>query len=316
MELRHLRYFAAVAEELNFRRAAERLHVAQPALSAQIRHLEEELGARLLDRDRHHVALTAAGKVFLEHSQHVLRAAGEAVRAAGRAARGETGRLSIGFIAQLSYEWLPNVLRSFRRQFADVEITLTELTPTRQIEELVARRLDLGIIGLGLPEAHEELEVAVMSEERLAVALPLDHPLARRRTLALGELAREKFIFTARADAPAFSPWLMALCSRAGFEPGIALEADRSPSALNYVAAGFGVAIFPAQIGRLAMPSVRFVPLDRATPRYQLCAAWRRDNRTPALERFLTTARSESAAARAKTAGTRKSPLPTRGRSG
>ena len=135
-----------------------------------------------------------------------------------------------------------------------------------------------------------------MSEDALVVALPLDHPLAQRRTLALGMLAKEKFIFTARADAPAFSPWLMALCSRAGFEPGIALEADRSPSALNYVAAGFGVAIFPAQIGRLAMPSVRFVPLDRTTPKYQLCAAWRRDNRTPALERFLATARSVVAA--------------------
>ncbi len=318
MELRHLRYFTAVAEELNFRRAAERLHVAQPALSAQVRQLEEELGARLLDRDRHHVALTAAGKVFLEHGRHVLRAAGEAVRAAGRAARGETGRLSIGFIAQLSYEWLPNVLRSFRRQFADVEITLTELTPTRQIEELVARRLDLGIIGLGLPDPHEELEVAVMSEEPLVVALPGDHPLAGRKTLSLKELAKEKFIFTARADAPAFSPWLMALCYRAGFEPSVALEADRSPSALNYVAAGFGVAIFPAQIGRLAMPSIRFVPLDQTTPPYQLCAAWRRDNRTPALERFLTTARcvvgsSRRGIRRRKTAGPRVAGQPDAG---
>ena len=297
MELRHLRYFTAVAEELNFRRAADRLHVAQPALSAQIRQLEAELGARLFDRDRHHVALTAAGKVFLEHGRHVLRAAGEAVRAAGRAARGETGRLSIGFIAQLSYEWLPKVLRSFRQQYADVEITLTELTPTRQIEELVARRLDLGIIGLGLPEAHPELEVAIMSEEPLVVALPLDHPLASRRKLALRELAKEKFIFTARADAPAFSPWLLALCSHAGFEPRVSLETDRSPSALNYVAAGFGVAIFPAQIGRLAMPAVRFVPLDKATPKYQLCAAWRHDNRTPALGRFLAAARNVAGAA-------------------
>lgn len=293
MELRHLRYFIATAEELNFRRAAERLHVAQPALSTQIQQLEEELGGvRLLDRDRHHVALTAAGKVFLEHGRRVLRAAEEAARAAGRAARGETGQLSIGFIAQLSYEWLPNVLRSFRRGSPDVEITLTELTPTRQIEELLARRIDLGIIGLGLPEPHEELEVAVMMEENLVAALPLDHPLAKRRTLALAELAGERFIFTARADAPAFSPWLVSLCQKAGFEPRVALEADRSPSSLNYVAAGFGVAIFPAQIGRLTMPGVRFVPLDRAnTPGYQLCVAWRRDNATPALERFLNTAR-------------------------
>ena len=292
MELRHLRYFVAAAGELSFRRAAERLHVSQPALSVQIQALEEELGATLLDRDRHHVALTAAGKVFLEHSIRLLRAADEAARAAGRAARGETGRLAIGFIAQLSYEWLPTVLRSFRKRYPDVEISLTELTPTRQIEELVDRRLDLGIIGLGLPQPHDELEVAVMSQERLVVALPLDHPLATRRTLALKDLAREKFIFTARHDAPAYTPWLLALCQRAGFEPEIALETDRSPSALNYVAAGFGVAVFPAQIGRLAMPLIRFVPLDKSTPEYQLCAAWRKDNHSPALERFLATARA------------------------
>ena len=291
MELRHVRYFVAAAEELSFRKAAERLHVSQPALSVQIRQLEDELGAPLLARDRHHVALTAAGRVFLDHGRRLLRAADEAARAAGRAARGETGRLAIGFIAQLSYEWLPMVLRSFRRRHADVEISLTELTPTRQIEELVDRRIDLGIIGLGLPEPHEELEIAVMSEERLVVALPLGHPLARRRTLALAALAREPFIFTSRVDAPAFSPWLMRLCQQAGFEPRIALETDRSPSALNYVAAGFGVALFPAQIGRLAMPAVRFVPLDRSTPKYRLCVAWRKDNDSPALERFLATAR-------------------------
>ena len=292
MELRHLRYFVAAAEELSFRRAAERLHVAQPALSVQIRQLEEEIGATLLDRDRHHVALTAAGTVFLDRSRRVLRAAEEAVRAAGRAARGETGRLGIGFIAQLSYEWLPNVLRTFRRGQPDVEISLTELTPTSQIEELAARRIDLGIIGLGLPYPHEDLEVAVMQEEGLVMALSLDHPLARRRTVGLADLAGDPFIFTSRVDAPAFSPWLLALCRAAGFEPKIALETDRSPSALNYVAAGFGVAIFPAQIGRLAMPGVRFVALDESTPKYQLCAAWRRDNHSPALERFLATART------------------------
>ncbi len=292
MELRHLRYFVATAEELNFRRAAERLHVAQPALSVQIRQLEEEIGVELLERDRHHVALTSAGRVFLERSHRILRAADEAVRAAGRAARGETGQLAIGFIAQLSYEWLPNVLRSFRERVPNVEITLTELTPTRQIEELVARRLDLGIIGLGLPDPHEELEVAVMSEEPLVAALPHDHPLASRRQLALADLAKEKFIFTTRTDSPAYTPWLLGLCYRAGFEPAVAMEADRSPSAVNYVAAGFGVAIFPAQLGRLNMPSVRFVPLDDTTPKYQLCVAWRKDNQSPALARFIATART------------------------
>ena len=184
------------------------------------------------------------------------------------------------------------MLRSFRQRSPDVEITLTELTPTRQIEELVARHLDLGIIGLGLPDPHEELEVAVMSEDSLVAALPHDHPLASRRQLALADLAKEKFIFTVRADSPAFNPWLLGLCYRAGFEPLIALEADRSPSVVNYVAAGFGIGIFPAQIGRLKMPTVRFVPLDDSTPKYQLCVAWRRDNESPALARFIAMART------------------------
>lgn len=292
MELRQVRYFTAVAEELNFRRAAERLHLAQPALSTQIRQLEEELGAQLLDRDRHHVALTAAGKVFLERGRRLLHDAEEAAKAAGRAARGETGQLAIGFIAQLSYDWLPNALRTFRRKFPDVTITLSEKTPVVQIEELVARRIDLGIIGLGLPEPHEELEVAVMMEEPLVVALPLDHALARSRSVALGALSKEKFIVNSPTDSPAFRPWLLRLCRQAGFEPLVAVEADRSPSALNYVAAGFGVGVFPAQLGRLATPGVSFVPLDESTPHYQLSVAWRKDNGSPALERFLTTARS------------------------
>ena len=164
MELRHLRYFVAVAEAGSLKLAAEaKLHTTQPSLSRQIRDLEHEVGTPLFSRGARGVQLTAAGRVFLDHARRLLRAADEAARAAGRAARGETGRLAIGFIAQLSYEWLPSVLRSFRKGHPDVEISLTELTPTRQIEELVDRRLDLGIIGLGLPQPHDELEVAVMS---------------------------------------------------------------------------------------------------------------------------------------------------------
>ena len=292
MELRHLRSFVATAEALSFRRAAVGLHLAQPALSAQIQQLEEDVGVRLLERDSHHVALTAAGKVFLEHSRELLRAAEEARGAATRAARGETGRLAIGFIAQLSYEWLPKVLRIYHRRFPDVELTLTELSPAQQATELLARRLDLGILGVGLSEPHEELATEVLSEEGLVAALPWTHALAKREPLALGDLADEDFIFTGRAYAPALVSWFVGLCRQAGFEPRVVREADRAPSTLNYVAAGFGVSIFPAQIGRLKTPGVRFVPLQTDGARYPLSAVWRREDLTPALEQFLRAART------------------------
>lgn len=306
MELRHLRYFVAVAEELNFRRAAQRLRVAQPPLSTQVRQLEEEIGARLLERDSHRVALTAAGAAFLEHGRRILHDAEEAAHAARRAARGETGRLSIGFVASLAQGVLPGVLRDYRKQFPAVELSLKEMDTAQQMEELAARRLDLGFIGLGLPQESSELELAVVAEEPLVAALPEDHPLARdprRKSVQLSALSKEKFFLAARQNAPVYNPWLMVLCQQAGFQPQVAREADRPATALNYVAAGFGVTIVPAQFGRTPTPGVRFLTLSGSVPRYRYCAAWRRDAGTPALGRFIVAARE--AAARMKGEGGR-----------
>lgn len=294
MDFRQLRSFVAVAEALSFRRAAESLHLAQPALSAQIQQLEEDVGVLLLERDSHHVALTAAGREFLEHSRRMLRAAEEARQTARRASRGETGQLSIGFIAQLSYEWLPKVLSAYHRRFPGVELTLTEMSPVQQVVELLAHRLDLGICGVGLSELREELSSTVLSEEDLVAALPWRHPLARQKSLPLAALAGEGFIFSGPTYAPNLTAWFIGLCRQAGFEPRVVREADRAPSTLNYVAAGFGVSIFPAQIGRLKTPGVRFVPLEIDGVRYPLGAVWHRDNHTPALGQFLKAARTGS----------------------
>lgn len=297
MELRHLRYFVAVAEELNFRRAAARLRVAQPPLSTQVRQLEEEVGARLLDRNSQRVALTAAGAEFLTRCRLILRDAEEAAGAARRAARGETGRLAVGFVSSLAQSVLPRVLREYRRRFPDVELSLAEMDSTHQIEELAARRLDLGFIGLGLPRESPELALAVVAEESLVAALPEDHPLLvgrggrRRRTLSLLSLAGERFFLAARINAPVLNPWLIMLCQRAGFYPQIAQEAHRPTTTLNYVAAGLGVTIVPAQFAQFPTPGVCFLPLARPVPKYRYCAAWRRDGCSPALERFVATAR-------------------------
>jgi DNA-binding transcriptional LysR family regulator len=292
MELRHLRYFVAVAEEINFRRAAERLHISQPPLTTQVRQLEEEIGAKLLERNSHQVALTAAGNLFLESCRRLLRDAEEAAQAARRASRGDTGRLSIGFVPSLAYGVMPSLLRHYRQHFPHVELNLAEMHTANQLAELVARRLDVCLIGSGLPEDHPELESVVVVEEPLVAALPEDHRLARRRTIPLPALAKEEFLVASRQTPTRYNLWLIELCQKFGFEPTIAQQThQRTTTVLNYVAAGFGVAVVPAQFSRVPTSGVVFVPLARPTPPYRYCAVWRRLGRTPVVDRFIAAAR-------------------------
>lgn len=310
MELRHLRYFVAVAEELNFRRAAARLRLAQPPLSTQVRQLEEEIGTRLLERNSHRVSLTAAGQVFLENCRRILRDADDAACAARRAARGEVGRLAIGFVASLSQGVLPAVLRAYRQRYPRVELHLAEMDSSQQIEELAAGQLDLGFIGLGLPRETPHLELAVVAEERLVAVLPQDHPLARADNgagngrvhpgkgagsgLPLSALTSERFYLAARQNAPVFNPWLVVLCQQAGFQPNVVQEADRPATLLAYVAAGFGVTVLPEQYSRMGTTGVVFLPLAPPVPTYRYCAAWRPQTgglHLPVLEHFIATAR-------------------------
>jgi len=294
MELRHLRYFCAVAEELNFRRAAERLHVTQPSLSAQVRKLEEELEVRLLDRDTHHVALTPAGRYFHREAGQILLSAQTAARNARRVDRGELGALSIGFVGSLGHGLMPSVLRAYRKKFPRIELKLTEMDTAQQVEALGARRLDLGFIGLGLPAETSDLQLATVAEETLHVALPLGHALLKGKkvaTLPLARLAGEKFLLAARESAPLFNPWLLVLCQQAGFQPEILQETGQPVTVLNYVAAGLGVTILPAQFARLPTVGVRFVPLAKPVPPYRYCAAWSPRNTHAALSQFVAIAR-------------------------
>jgi len=297
MELRHLRYFIAVAEELNFRRAAERLHLSQPTLSAQIRALEGEVEARLLERDTHHVSLTPAGRRFLEDSRRLLRDADEAIRAARRVARGEAGELSIGFVGSLGHGFLPRVLRVYRQRFPEVALRLTELDTSRQIEALLERRIDLGFIGLGLTGETSELRLEPVAEERLVAIFPQGHPLScrggrRAASLPLSALAGENLLLAERSSAPLYNPWLLVLCHQAGFQPRSVQEAGQPITVLNYVAAGLGVSILPAQYEQIATEGVTFVPLAPPVPPYRYCAAWLPKNRHPALPLFVETARA------------------------
>lgn len=316
MELRHLRYFLAVADELSFRGAAEKLHVAQPSLSSQIRLLEEEIQVRLLERDTHRVTLTAAGRSFLESCRRTLRAIDDDTRTAQSIAHGEAGRISIGFVASLGLGLLPGILRDYGRRFPKIDIELTEMGSSEQIKALHEHRLDLGLIGLGLTsEEISDLSVATVVEENLYAFVPQDHPLdkaARRATkpMSLSKLAKESFLFAARSSAPVFNPWLVVLCHEAGFQPHIRQEAGEPITVLNYIAAGLGVTILPAQFCRLQMAGVACIPLASPVPSYRYCAAWSPQNKHPAVPHLVQVA--QQAARRNARGGTAAAPHPSR----
>ncbi len=303
MELRHLRYFVAVAERLHFRRAAEALRVSQPALSNQIRQLETEIGARLLDRSTHHVVLTPPGRRFLARARQLLRDTEDAALAARREAAGEVGEIILGFVPSLTYHLLPLLLRAFRRHMPKVELRLQEMDTVQQIEALVKHRIDLGFIGLGLTRETDELRLAQVDEEPLVAVLPEDHPLLQKRRrpeLTLSELAHTPLYLAARETAPLYNPWVIVLCQQAGFQPNVVLEAGQPATTISYAAAGMGATILPAQYAKLCPPGVRFIPLAKPVPCYRYFAAWSDTNPHPALARFVEIARAEAGRAKAR----------------
>jgi len=276
MELRHLRYFKAVAEELNFTRAASRLRVAQSAISSQIQDLEGELGVVLLERSRRRVRLTAAGQAFVEAAERILRSVEDASHQARRIGHGEYGTLAVGFIGAQSHEWMPRVLKRFRAKFPEVKVTLTELHPSQQLEALFARTLDVGLVGpiAGKPPAGLCLEC--FSEERPFVALPNDHRFARLPEVSLAQLKNEPFILTSEKNSPNYRSLIARMCERAGFTPRVVQEVDRARTGVQYVAAGFGISIFAEHISRLPTPGVRFVPLSAPVQKLRYGIAWRK----------------------------------------
>lgn len=287
MELRHLRYFVAVAEERSFTRAAGRLHIAQPAVSAQIKSLEEELGLPLLLRDRHHVELTAAGAAFLEGSRSLLRQLDGHIAEARRLAEIGAGRLAIGFVGSQSHEWMPQVLRSFRHEYPGVELSLTELVPAQQMEALLEKRLDVGFMGPLHGALPAGLQAECIVEEAPVVAVPQDHPLAGLESVTLKRLRGESFIFTSQKHAPNYRAWLQKRCQAAGFNPRVVQEVDRARTTLQYIAAGFGISIFGEHLSRIPLAGVRFLRLQPVAPRLRYGVAWRTHGASALVRRFV-----------------------------
>jgi DNA-binding transcriptional LysR family regulator len=287
VELRHLRYFVAVAEEKHFGRAAARLRIAQPPLSRQIQALEAELDLSLFDRTRRKIELTPAGSVLLEHARKVFDALDVGVREARRASVGETGRISIGYPSSVAFSGLPQLLLAFRARSPGVAISLREMPPQDQMNALKQREIDVGFIRG--PIVDSDLAWRCVRKEPLVVVMSESHPLAKKKRIALELLAHEPFVAFPRARGPAFFDSIMRVCHDAGFTPHVVQEAPQLDM-VSLVAAGFGVAIMPSSVESARRPGVAFRPII-GSPTTTLLVAWRRDDNSPVLRDFLAVLR-------------------------
>lgn len=288
IELRHLRYFIAVADELHFSRAAERLGMSQPPLSQQIRQLEEAVGARLLVRTNRRVALSEAGRLFLSEARDILARVDNAIDLAQRAQRGETGELRIGITRSTPLsEHIPRTIFAFRRQWPLVQLQLEEMNSLQQIDALLQRRLQLGIVrGTALPDA---LESKRLFRDPLVAVLRSDHPLlaARgKRRLKTEALAHEPFVLFARSAGAGIHDHVLTLCRRAGFTPRVAQEAREASTIVGLVSAGLGVSILPASCEHIRVDQVSYVPLADPAAMSEIHVVRRRDERSPLVAQF------------------------------
>src|SRR6266705_1701706 len=262
MELRHLRYFVAVAENLNFTKAAAKLHLAQPSLTRQIHNLEEEIGVRLLNRTKSHVALTEEGRSFLADARRVLALADESVLAVQRLSRGEVGQLNIGYVSSFNFDLLPKSLESFRENFPHVALNLFDMNPAEQFRALEARKIDLGFVGLRPPQTSKDLQWQTLARHKAVVVLPVKHPLARQKHIELTDLKSMFFVGMSEKTHPGFREWLNETCRPGGFTPRILQDAEMEPALMTFIAEGFGVTIAREQMKSLPHPGVAFRPLS------------------------------------------------------
>ncbi|WP_066640838.1 LysR family transcriptional regulator [Bordetella sp. H567] len=284
MELRHLRYFVAVAEELHFGRAARRLNISQPPLSQQIRALEQDAGVELFRRDTRRVQLTPAGAELLKYARSALSHVDQGVRSARRVHQGEVGRLNVGFITSLSYTYLPWLVRAFRKRYPAVELVLTEKETWDQKEALLDGRLDVGL--MRGPFEASGLRTSSLLQEPFVAALPDTHPLARLPRINLGSLSNDPFILFPRAIGGAYNATMSALFDEADFRPIVAQEAVQMHVVVGLVGAGLGVAVVPASIRLLPTPGVVFKPLVQCTYNAELVIACREDATSPVIAPF------------------------------
>jgi DNA-binding transcriptional LysR family regulator len=289
MDIRKLRHFVAVAEELHFGRAARRLSLTQPPLSMSIRSLEDEMGVRLFERTRRSVSLTHAGAVFLDEARGILDRTARAVDLTKAAYRGEMGRLTVGFLAATAYTLLPLVLRDFAARYPGVALDLRELTMPQQVEAFRRGDIDVGMLRSPVPDAALVSEVIV--EEKMIVALPTGHVLAKLARIPAKKLAGEPFVMYPRLPGTVFHDLVMDFCRQAGFVPRISQQASQTHAVMGLVSAGLGVALVSESVSIIRMRGVVLRPLASGAPIVRTALAWQRGNVSPLVAGFLETAR-------------------------
>lgn len=285
MDLRQLKYFVTVAEELSFVRAAQRLHMSQPPLSQQIKALEEDLGVELLFRTRREVKLTDAGRVFLAESRELLEKAQAVAHRTRQAAGGEHATLRVGMATSALFHVLPHLLDRMRAQLPSVSLTVTDMNSDEQVRSLAVDRIDLGFIH-ARPDTRGLARCNVVTDS-FAVALPATHALAGKAELSLRDLQDDAMVAFSRDHAPALFDALIASCQQENFSPRIAHVARHPASLLQMVQLGLGVSIVPRAYGHAAMPGVVFRSLPAMAARLRIDAIWREGNAAPGLRRVV-----------------------------
>lgn len=286
MDLRHLRYFQAVAEELSFSQASRRLRIAQPALSRAVQELEHELGARLIERDRRTVALTPAGEVLLHETGLLLERFDESIRRVRRTATGEEGELRLGYIGPPTQRFLGRLLHDFRQRYPKVSVHLEERTPERVWEMVAKGRLSVALTRPLPGQGERSLETLLLRKEPLGIVVPHDHPLTQKETVTWKMLAQEPLIVLARREGVGLHDEILAACRAAGFTPRIAYNPSLMGTVLSYVEAGAGLGIATDSVAATSMaPSLKYLPVlpERTVP---LVLVWNPEEDTPATQAF------------------------------
>ena len=284
MELRHLRYFVAVAEELHFGKAAAKVQITQPVISDQIRRLEEELGVKLFFRTKRTVELTKPGKIFFNESKQILERVEKAVSAVQKAERGELGSLTIGYTGPALYTLLPKIVRTFRDRYPQVELVLKEICTNQQVQALNSKDVEVAFLH---PPIEGDLELISIMTEKIVLALPEDHPLTSFTQVPIEKLSDQPFILFPRQEGPHLYSRILSICQQAGFSPKVVQEVTPQPTMIGLVAAGIGVSFVSSSLQNLNRSGVVYRELDIPTPELELAAAWKREQVSPVLQKFL-----------------------------
>ncbi|MDJ0596555.1 MAG: LysR family transcriptional regulator [Pleurocapsa sp. MO_226.B13] len=284
MELRHLKYFVAVAEELHFGRAAAKVQITQPVISDQIRRLEQELGVKLFFRTKRNVQLTEPGKIFLKEAKQILARVEKAVDAVQKANCGELGSLIIGYTGPALYTLLPKIIKTFQNSYPQVELFLKEICTKEQVEALNAGDIEVGFLH---PPVEGDFEFISIVREKMVLALPEDSPLATLKRVPIKKLSDQPFILFPQQEGPYLYSRIFSLCQRSVFTPKVVQEVTPQPTMIGLVAAGIGVSFVSSSLQNLHRPGVVYRELDVATPELELVAAWKKDKVSPVLQKFL-----------------------------